>query len=129
MDISFFLAKALGLYMLIVGISLLLNKSTFQNVMKDIIQQPTAFYLSAVIALIIGILIVLSHNQWSFNWRILITFMGWTALIKGAFNLLFTQHAYKLVEKLANHDSAYLISTIVTLFIGLLLTYCGFFLA
>lgn len=128
MDISFFLAKALGLYMLIIGISLLINKDTLYAVMKDITQQPAVFYLSAVIALIIGILMVVSHNLWAFNWRIIITLMGWTAFIKGTFNILFPQRAYKLVEQFSNHKSAYLISTIVTLVIGLLLAYCGFFL-
>lgn len=128
MDISLFLAKALGLYLTIVSITMLINAANVRNVIKEIMNSPALFFLSAILALIMGILLVLSHNIWGANWRVIVTLTGWLALFKGVTNTLFPQVGYKIAAWFIARESYYFITTCITLFLGVLLLFCGFML-
>lgn len=81
---SHFIAQALSLYLLVMGVAMLCNKQRFYNLFNDIVNNPSYLVLSGVIALIFGILIVLSHNMWVCGWPLLVTLSGWAAFLKGA---------------------------------------------
>ena len=83
METSLFLAKVIGLSCFIFGISLLLAKTAYQAAAKDYINHSGLQLLGGTISLILGVLIIVSHNIWQFDWRVLITIIGWLILIKG----------------------------------------------
>lgn len=98
---TIFLFKSIGLYFLIIGLSILLNKKTYKKLVKELSKDPGLLnFVFGFITLIIGILMVVAHNQWDNFPQILVSLYGWIALIKGATLLIFPNIYKKLVKKL-----------------------------
>lgn len=87
MDTSIFLAKFWGWYLIIFFLILSFNPTRIRQIFEDLKDQKFVI-LAAFLAIIIGLLNILFHNKWESDWTIIITFMGWGALIEGLF--LFT---------------------------------------
>jgi hypothetical protein len=124
---SLFLAKALGLYMLIVGVAMVFDASRVRPIILEMLNNPSMIYLSAFIALILGILLVISHNIWVMGWQVIITIIAWIALIQGTLRVIFPQFIVAMSRRWVESNRAYYISGLVCLLIGLFLCYHGFF--
>ena len=81
-NISLFLAKFWGWYLIIFFTILSFNPRRIIQTIKDLQDQKFVILIS-FISIIIGLLNILSHNLWENDWRILITLIGWTALFIG----------------------------------------------
>ena len=71
------------------------------------------------------IFVVVSHQIWTGDWRIIITILGWLLLIKGILRILFPGIVKKLIDK-KRSDRRFLLSEVVVLLISLYLVYQGF---
>ena len=125
MNISIFLAKALGLYLIFISIAYILNKKRFKPLLLNMMNNPELMLISGFIPLIIGILIVVSHNMWVKDWRVIITIVGWLALIKGINIILFPEFLVKMSIKWIHNNTAYYITFFFTLLMGVVLLYFG----
>ena len=74
---------------------------------------------------VIGLLIVIYHNRWTKSWAVLITILGWLALIKGILLIAFPQFVHSLSERMLT-DFGSRIFPYVALCLGLLFAYFGF---
>ena len=81
-NISLFLAKFWGWYLIIFFTILSFNPKRIVQTIKDLQDQKFVILIS-FIAIIIGLLNILSHNLWESDWRLLITIIGWAALFIG----------------------------------------------
>src|SRR4029077_3388457 len=88
MAISVFLARLLGPLLLIVGAGILINPKPFRTMAGEVIRSLTLVYLFGLLDLAAGLAIVLVHNIWVVNWRVIITLLGWLMLIRGAVRVL-----------------------------------------
>ncbi len=79
-----FIAQALSLYFFIMGIAMIKNRKRFVDVYNQVGESAPLVFFSGIIALIIGILIVISHNHWYWELPVLVTLAGWLAFIKGS---------------------------------------------
>lgn len=82
MDISLFLAKFWGWYLLIFFFILSFNPDRIRQINLDLKDQKFQI-LIAFIAIVIGLLNILFHNVWQPNWRFIITLLGWISLFSG----------------------------------------------
>lgn len=128
MDASLFLAKVIGLVFLISAISMYVAKSHYQAVIKDLVVHPASILLSGMLNLIMGILIVVSHNIWQFDWRILITLIGWLLLLRGIVWTTFPKIILTNITKLSEDRITRIlyISAVIIFIIGIVLCYFGF---
>jgi hypothetical protein len=126
MDISIFLAKALAIYFIVVSLSLLINGAKMRDILEDCLNDKTLLFILGILALIVGILMVLVHNIWVADWRVVITLLAWASLLKGIARVVFIQRNQLVMKVFVENHSGYLILSIVTLLIGLFLAYHGF---
>ena len=124
--LSIFLAKTIGLYLVIVSAAFILKANELKPMALDMVRNPSLVMFSGILALIFGILIVVSHNIWVMDWRVIITLLGWLALLKGAMRLFFPEFAMSKMKKCVENNASYTIMMLITLFIGLVLLYFGF---
>jgi len=89
METSILIAKIIGLIYVAFGVGLLLNKSYYIKAINSLLEDSSYFIIGGLLAIIIGILIIEYHNIWSNDWTVLITIIGWIALIKGIILLAF----------------------------------------
>lgn len=83
METSVFIAKIVAVYYVAVGLGVLLNASFYRKAFNDMLKNSAFIFLGGIMALVIGFLIVNFHNVWVKDWTVLITILGWLALLKG----------------------------------------------
>lgn len=83
-------------------------------------------FVTGFITLILGILMVVGHNIWQWNWRLIITIFAWLVLLKGASIILYPKFIDKTtILFMLNLDFAYVLVGFEFI-LGLLLCYFGF---
>ncbi len=124
MQLSIFVARVLAVIYLSVGISVLSGKTNFGKMIEDFERSPGLTYLAGILTLILGMLLVHSHNIWVRNWTVLITVIGWGALLKGILLLAFPKSlsTFKGWYKNTRTWGTFIIA------LGFLFTYLGFIL-
>lgn len=127
MEISIFLAKVIGLFGAISTLAIIANYKKYVEIENDAIKSPLIAYLSGFVILGIGVLLVVSHQVWSLDWRVIITLTGWLILMKGILRIFFPETVKKLIEK-KRKDSRFLFAEVAVLLVSLYLLYQGFIL-
>ena len=128
MEISIYLAKVFGLYFLVVGIAGFLNAEKFRSLIIDFSKRSDSLFLSGFIGLVLGILLITSHNIWSSDWRVLITILGWMTFLKGAFLLVFPEGMLRFSKRCLECKMSYNLSFLLTILLGGCFCYLGFIL-
>ena len=91
MPTSIFLAKLIGPIFLAVGIGMFVNAPLYRTLAEEFLRSPALIYLSGLLAMSAGMAIVLIHNVWPADWRVLITILGWLMTIGGAVRIILPQ--------------------------------------
>jgi hypothetical protein len=123
MELSIFLAKAWGLYMIIACLAFLINKRNVKGLLESI--DNGSLYIGGAISLILGVLNVLVHNIWSGPaFVVIVTIFGWIALIKGFVLLASPSHTRKVYQSIL--DGSTTIMLVIGVLVGAYLAYSGF---
>ena len=126
MDKSRFLAKAVGIYLVIISLSMLINMQHFINMVNSLINNMQLMFVTGFFTLIIGLLFVLSHNIWQWNWRVIITIIAWLTLIKGISIILYPQFIDKTTVLFTYNTTVSYLTAVIDMVFGILLCYFGF---
>ena len=98
-----FLAKVFGFYFVIVTLAFFVNPKMYQKLIHDYIKMPTLFgVFGGTLDVILGLMVVLTHNIWVADWPVVITLIGWLMLVKGVFVLFLPDAVMKFVKKFDN---------------------------
>jgi len=126
MQTSIFLARLIGPALLVVGVGILLNQNYYRGMTKEFVASRPLFYLASIIGVLAGLAIVLVHNVWVLNWRVLITLFGWINLIRGALSILLPEQSFAYGGRMMAGKNMPMIAGAVALLIGLTLSYFGY---
>ena len=126
MDYSPFLAKVIGYYLCIIGAAFSLNRKEYKSVMQEILTNEGLLLFTSIFGLVLGLLLVLSHNIWIMGWQTSVTLIGWLALFKSLLRLLFPSKANLLAKQMIQ-GSGYQIAISLNFFLGLIYLYFGYF--
>lgn len=126
MEISLFLGKVLGCYFLIAGFAYLTQRRVFAEVTKEMSRNFYLIYIISFFVMILGLLMVFSHNLWVEDWRVLITIIAWVTLIKGIYWIFFSAHAKKSLNWWLDQKVFYYLTGVFILLMGAFLVYHGF---
>ncbi len=111
---------------LAIGIGILINPDFYKKLYEGFIENATALYLGGFAALVIGYLIVAFHNTWTKDLSVIITVIGWIALIKGILILVQPKIMIALIKAIVTKGNFLKIEAVVVIIIGLALSYLGF---
>jgi len=125
MEISIFLAKVFGLYIGILSLLMIFFPARFQVMIDDMLNCPAVLSLSAVITLILGILLIVSHNIWVADWRGVVTVLAWLVFIKGVIRVFAPQSGVNMVKSIES-SSYYIAIGVIYFVIAAYLLYKGF---
>lgn len=126
MDRSKFLAKVIGFYLLIVGSAMLSNAHDFTNHVVKLLHDTQLMFVSGFFVLIIGLLLVVSHNIWQWSWRLIITIIAWLILCKGASIVCFPQYLDVITMHFVHNIQIAYLAAGIDVILGLVLIYKGF---
>jgi len=126
MDLPTFVAQVAAITYLSVGAGMLFDKAHYKKLFDDIMHDMSALYLGGFIALIAGFAIVTHHNVWDGSTlEVLVTIIGWLALIKGVMLLAFPTTVVGLTKNMVKSKNLGNLSFIV-IALGLIFGYFGF---
>ena len=123
MDTSTYLGQVFGLLYTVIGIGIFINSELYLKLFQEMKQNTLLLYLSGCASLTVGLTMVTFHNIWEADWRGIITFIGWMALVKGVLLLLKPE---LLLQKAAFWQQRMMLAGSITLLLGLYLGYNGF---
>lgn len=126
MNISKFLAKVMGIYFVIISIAMFLNRQQFISGVNDLINNAPLMFVVGFFTLILGILMIVSHNIWQLNWRVLVTIIAWLTFIKGTSILMYPHFLGETTRLFLQSSTALYCAAIFDFFLGILLSYFGF---
>jgi hypothetical protein len=127
MSISLFLAKVIGIFLIIVGIYVVRNYKSLMEMPRNIIEDDALRYMFGSVTLLIGLLIVAVHNNWTEGWKIVITLIGWITFLKGASTFLVPKRTLLSVIEKFNTPNWYIMGGSIWIVLGLYLSYIGLF--
>ncbi len=126
MQTSVFLAKLIGPIFLAVGVGLLANAATYRTLAGEFLHSTALIYLSGLLTMTAGMALVLTHNVWAADWRILITLLGWLAAIGGAARIVIPQGSQKMGRSLLARPHSLTVAAVIWLAVGAILCFFGY---
>lgn len=126
MEHSKFLGKVIGIYLIIVCIAMFINMPAFIDRVNSLINNTALMFVVGFITLILGLLMVVSHNIWQLNWRVVITIISWLVLLKSISIIFYPQFIDQLSLSFVQNINVAYIGAAIDLILGLLLCYFGF---
>jgi len=122
--LSNYLAQILGISMVVIPLALLIREKHLKRIFSSV-ETEECLLCWGLISFVIGIAMVLAHNIWVANWQVIVTILGWVALLKGLAILFFPDFTRAWTKKIENKQWLP-IALVIAVFIGLVITYFGF---
>lgn len=126
MEISIFVAQILAIMYLAIGLGMLFSPTHYLKMYQEMLKDAVAAYLGAFMAFIIGFLLVKYHNIWEYSWIVIITILGWGALIKGVLLFVAPKPFVNIFRPWFKTKTAFTWMGFIVLVLGLVLGYFGF---
>ncbi|MBW3016330.1 hypothetical protein KY309_01835 [Candidatus Woesearchaeota archaeon] len=121
MDISIFFARLWGSFFIIFGLLFIITRQLGKTIEMT---KDKAFVISTgYITLIMGLVTVILHNVWVADWRVVITILGWSTIIKGIMKIGFPEHIRKQAQRFKKKQ---ILSAIILLILGAWLLWMSF---
>ena len=127
---STLIARLMGPVLLVMGLGMALglwmSPDVFNGVMKELMSNLAIIWLIGILTLVAGIAIINVHNLWESDWRVIITILGWLAILRGVTNLMFPGKVQELGNRMVESHAASLLGTLALIVLGVILTAKGY---
>jgi hypothetical protein len=126
MERSHFLAKLIGPVFIVGGLGMLFNTDIYRAMFQRALHDHMLIYLSGVLALSVGLAIIAVHNDWKWHWPLIITVVGWLALIGGTVRMLAPQAIEAAGLAVLSYPNFFIVDGGLAVLLGVLLSYFGY---
>jgi hypothetical protein len=126
MSTSLFLARLIGPVMLVIGLAVFANQRGFRDMVEEFLASRALMFLSGFLLMPAGLAIVLVHNIWTADWRVLITIFGWVNVIGGALRLFGPPLLVKAGKTMLKQPYFASIAAAIWVVLGLLFCFFGY---
>lgn len=125
MELSILIAKITSVLYLSAALGAVFSRDYYRKLLDDLFKNAALTYLMGFIAVILGFLIVNFHNTWNKDWTVLITILGWLAMLKGVLIIACPRFVQGYSKPIFEGRGLRLFPFIAA-FVGLLFGYFGF---
>ena len=126
MQSSIFIARLIGPVMLLAGLSVLLNRQNFRSFAEQFLDSRALLFLAGLVVMSAGMAIVLTHNVWTGDWRMLVTLFGWLLVLGGAVRVVEPPFLYTSARAFLRQRAAPVIAGAAWTALGLLFCLLGY---
>jgi len=126
MAASIFIARLLGPVLILIGLALLLRGEAFREILREFLASKALHYLAGVLGLLGGLALVLTHNVWTADWRVIITLIGWLAIVRAIVTIFWPDHLVALGNAMLRSRKAFPVSATIDILLGLVLCYYAY---
>ena len=97
MEISVFFARLWGSFHIIFGSLFIITGQLGKTI--EMTDNKSFVISTGYITLLMGLVTVILHNVWAADWRVVITILGWSTLIKGIMKVGFPETIHKQAQR------------------------------
>ncbi len=119
------LAVFIGLYMVAAGIGFLTGRGSYATVIDDLRENTALGYVTGVFVFALGAAMVAVHNLWTGPLAIVVSLVGWGALIEGVLMLAIRRTFLGLVKVVPFTPAAMVPYGIAAIVLGAVLAIAG----
>ena len=127
LPLTIFLAKFLGLYCIVLALTMMPRKQSTVATMKALIGNPPLLLFVEVLGLAGGLAMIVGHNIWSGGaLPVVVTLLGWLMAIRGVGLLALSPDGIRKLFEALQYEERFYFYMGGTLVLGLYLTFAGF---
>lgn len=126
MPASIFIARLLGPIFVVVGVAILLKPRAFQALLREFTASPVLIYLAGFLGLLGGLALVLTHNFWVLDWRLIITLIGWITMVRALVTIFHPRQIALIGSNLVKNTGVFLGAALIDIALGIVLSYFGY---
>ena len=120
------IAALVGPTLVALALGMLLNLGSFPVLTEQVSREPALILVSGTLLFIAGLAIVRVHNQWAAGWPMLLTVVGWLALVGGLVRMLLPIQVASIVVGFGRSTGLMVVASLVLLLFGVFLSYKGY---
>ena len=125
LSVTQILAVFIGLYMVAAGIGLLTGRGSYATVIDDLRDNTALGYVTSVFVFVLGAVMVAVHNLWTDPLAIVVSLVGWGALIEGVLMLAIRRPFLNFVRVVPFTAATMVPCGIAAIVLGAVLLYAG----
>ena len=112
------LLHVFGLMYLVFGLGMVLKPGAVKAGIDDLLKSSSAMFVVGFMSLFIGALIVTWHNTWNGLNEIIVSAIGWAAVLKGLMYVAFPDKLKGMASKLYQTEKCIRVWGVIVLAIG-----------
>ena len=116
----------MGPYFVVAGIGMLLNQDAYAAMIAEFVHSNALIFISGVLSLPAGLAILNVHRAWTADWRVIVTILGWLAVIGGVLRLVLPQVTAMIGSTVYSGSAAVPIFAVIALVLGGFLSFKGY---
>ncbi len=121
-----FLAQAIGILFIIIGLSLAIEKKMMMGVFEELFRNRVLTYIWGLITLVISVIIILKHNIWRGTTELAVTILGWYLFLESLVYVFIPQKYIFVFFKWLKRKTIYSALATVFLLVGIYFFSSGF---
>src|SRR5579872_98530 len=123
-----YLSSLIGLYCILVSLYMVTHKQVTVEIVTAFVHAQSALFAVGLTTVTIGLAMILGHNIWSSGaLPVVVTLVGWVALMKGLLCLFLSpEAATEFFLGWGRYEQLFYLYASISLLLGIYLTYGGF---
>ena len=105
------------------AVAMLLNLRSLPMLTEELSREPMLILVSGVLLFVAGLAIVRAHNRWEADWAVLVTVLGWLAVLGGLVRMLFPIQLASVVVAVGRSTGVITAALIALVLVGVFLSY------
>ncbi len=129
MENAMLVAQFFGPVYLAVGLGFLLSPDHYEKMVGEFVGKNASAamtYLGGLMAFFAGMVILHLHNAWTQDWTVLVTILGWLAVLKGALLLMIPNHFMGQFEGMVKSKGFMNFAKLFAIVLGAAMCYWGY---
>ena len=120
------IARLIGPLFAALGLGMLLNATFYAAAVGEGAHSPVLIAIAGMATLVAGLAILNAHRAWTYDWRVLVTVIGWVFIVAGLIRLILPTLAETLAPAVYSGPAALVAAGVVVLIIGGILSFEGY---
>ena len=116
------IAGLIGPTLVAIAAGLLLNVGSFPALAEQF-SNPALIFVSGILVFVAGLAVVRTHNVWSGGWPVLVTILGWLAVLSGLARILFPTWLASIVAGFGQSIGSIIAGAVILLVLGAFLSF------
>jgi hypothetical protein len=120
------IARLIGPVFAVIGLGMLANATFYAAAVAEGAHSPVLIAISGIATLLAGVAILNAHRAWTYDWRVLITIIGWLFIIAGVLRLILPKFVESAAPAIYSGPAAEMVAGAIVLVIGAFLSFEGY---